>query len=66
MSLVDCIEYKQYNCLSNDILKLKTKPAKTKYGKRMFSHYGPRLRNELPLEMRSEQYINGLSINVLT
>ena len=56
-NLVDCIEYKQYNCRPNDFLKLKTKPAKTKYGKRMFSHYGPRLWNDLPLEMRSEQNI---------
>ena len=47
------VRYKQYNCRSNDFLLLETKVVKTKYGKRTFDYAGPRLWNDLPLDVRT-------------
>ena len=46
-----------YNYRAQDSLILKTITAKTKYGKRKFEYYGPRLWNRLSYQMRTEKNI---------
>ena len=60
------IEYKSYNCRPQDFLLLKTVPAKTKYGKRRFDYYGPRLWNLLPLSIRTEEKLDKFKCEVKT
>ena len=54
-------EYKTFNgpysYRAQDSLMLKTITAKTKYGKRKFEYYGPRLWNRLTYKMRTEKNI---------
>ena len=54
-------EYKTFNgpysYRAQDSLILKTITAKTKYGKRKFEYYGPRLWNRLSYQMRTEKNI---------
>ena len=52
------VSFKSHNCRPIDFLKLNLLYANTQYGKRTFKYCAPRLRNELPLELRTASTID--------
>ena len=51
------VNYKGYNCRTEDLMKLEVIAVKTKHGERTFAYAAPRLWNALPLEMRTIEKI---------
>ena len=60
------IQYKGYNCRTNDYLLLETKKVNTTYGERTFDYIGPRLWNALPVNVRILENIESFKKNVKT